>query len=154
MDTWILVDRNHEMTILKETWAFKLKRTPDGVSYRHRSRFCVRGDHQEYGVNYFETVSHVVQWSTIRIMLILIITNKWVTRLIDYTNALPQADIDTDIYVETPAMFGSKKGTDKVLKLKKNCTDLNKVLEPFINTLVKELPIEDGHHRILIHAFY
>ena len=139
MDTWILVDRNPKMTILKGTWAFKLKRTPDGVAYRHRSRFCVRGDQQEYGVNYFETFAPVVQWSTIRIMLILIITNKWVTRVIDYTNAFPQADIDTDIYVETPAMFGSKKGTDKVLKLKKSLYGLKQSPRTFYQHLSKGL---------------
>ena len=115
MNTWILVDREPHMKVLKGTWAFKLKRTPDGVAYRHRSRFCVRGDQQEYGVNYFETFAPVVQWSTIRLLLILILTNRWKTRVIDYTNAFPQANIDTDIFAETPALFGSKSGEDKVL---------------------------------------
>ena len=120
MDTWILVDRQAHLRILKRTCVFKLKRTPDGVAYRHRSRFCVRGDQQEYGVNYFETFAPVIQWSTIRLVLILILTQNWTTRVIDYTNAFPQANIDTDIYVEMPALFGSKDGSDKVLKLKKS----------------------------------
>ena len=33
MNTWILVDREPHMKVLKGTWAFKLKRTPDGVAY-------------------------------------------------------------------------------------------------------------------------
>ena len=61
MNTWILVDREPHMRVLKGTWTFKLKRTPNGAVYRHRSRFCVRGDQQEYGVNYFETFALVVQ---------------------------------------------------------------------------------------------
>ena len=44
MKTWILVGREHHMKVLKGTWAFKLKCTPDAVTYRHCSRFCVRGD--------------------------------------------------------------------------------------------------------------
>ena len=44
METWILVDREPHMKVLKGTWAFRLKRTLDGVAYRHQSRFCVRGD--------------------------------------------------------------------------------------------------------------
>ena len=80
----------------------------------------MRGDQQEYGVNYFETFAPVVQWSTIRILLILILTNNWTTRVIDYTYVFPQADIDTDIYVEPPALFSSKSGEDKVLKLRKS----------------------------------
>ena len=120
MNTWSLVERQPHMKVLKGTWAFKLKRTPDGVAYRHRSRFCVRGDQQEYGINYFETFAPVIQWSTIRLLLILILTSNWKTRVIDYTNAFPQDNIDTDIYVELPALFGSKIGQDKVLKLKKS----------------------------------
>ena len=108
MNTWVLVDREPHMKVLQGTWAFMLKRTPDGVAYRFRSRFCVHGDQQEYGVNYFETFAPVVQWSTIRLLLILILTNCWTTRVIDHINEFPQANIDTEIYVEPPALFGSK----------------------------------------------
>lgn len=139
MDTWILVDREPNMKVLKGTWAFRLKRTPDGVAYRHRSRFCVRGDQQEYGVNYFETFAPVVQWSTIRLLLILILTNKWTTRVIDYTNAFPQANIDTDIYVEMPALFGNKAGGDKVLKLKKSLYGLKQSPRTFYQHLSQGL---------------
>ena len=53
MQTWILVDRDPQMKVLKGTWAFNFKRTLDRVAYRYQLRFCVRGDQQEYGVNYF-----------------------------------------------------------------------------------------------------
>jgi len=139
MNTWILVDRAPQMKVLKGTWAFKLKRTPDGVAYRHRSRFCVRGDQQEYGVNYFETYAPVVQWSTIRLLLILILTNSWTTRVIDYTNAFPQANIDTDIYVEPPALFGSRTGEDKVLKLRKSLYGLKQSPRTFYQHLSQGL---------------
>ena len=105
----------------------------------HRSRFCVRGDQQEYGVNYFETFAPVVQWSTIRILLILILTNNWTTRVIDYTNAFPQAVIDTDIYVEPPALFGSKSGEDKVLKLRKSLYGLKQSPRTFYQHLSQGL---------------
>ena len=139
MNTWTLVDRQSQMKVLKGTWAFKLKRTPDGVAYRHRSRFCVRGDQQEYGVNYFETFAPVVQWSTIRLLLILILTNHWKTRVIDYTNAFPQANIDTDIYVEPPALFGSKTGQDRVLKLQKSLYGLKQSPRTFYQHLSQGL---------------
>ena len=139
MNTWVLVDRQAHMKVLKGTWAFKLKRTPDGVAYRYRSRFCVRGDQQEYGVNYFETFAPVIQWSTIRLVLIFILTQGWTTRVIDYTNAFPQANIDTDIFVEMPALFGSKQGTDKVLKLKKSLYGLKQSPRTFYQHLSQGL---------------
>ena len=120
MDTLILVDCKPHMKVLKGTWAFCLKCTPDGVAYRYRSRFYVRGNQQEYGVNYFEAFAPVVQWSTICLLLILILVNQWTIRIIDYTNAFPQAQIDTNIFVEMIALFGNKTGGEKVLKLKKS----------------------------------
>ena len=120
MNTWVLVNREPHMKVLKGTWAFKLKRTPDGVAYRHRARFCVHGDQQEYGINYFEIFAPIVQWNMIRLLLIIILTKSSKTRVIDYTNSFPQANIDIYIFVEPPALFGSSNGTDKVLKLKKS----------------------------------
>ena len=119
--------------VLNGTWAFKLKRTPDGVGYRYKSRFCVLGDQQEYGINYFETFAPLVQWSTIRLLLILILTNHWTTRVIDHTNAFLQANIDTEVYMEPPALFGSRKGEDKVLKLRKSLYGLKQSPRIFLS---------------------
>ena len=119
MKTWIMVDREPNMIVLKGTCAFKLKLIPDSVVYMHRSSFRVRGDQEEYGVNYFETFTPVVHWGTIRLLLILILTNHWTTQIIDYKNVFSQANIDTDIYVKLPVLFSRKSGKDKVLKLKK-----------------------------------
>ena len=83
MNTWKLVDREPRMRVLKGTWDFKLKRAPDRVAYRYRSRFYVYVYQQEYGINYFETFNTVVQWSTSGLLLILILINHWTTRIID-----------------------------------------------------------------------
>ena len=44
LNTWNLVDQEAHMLVSKDTWTFKLKCTPDGVAYRHCSRFFVQGD--------------------------------------------------------------------------------------------------------------
>ena len=66
--------------ILKSTSAFKLKRLSDGTPLKYKARFCVRGDLQTEGVDYFETYALVVQWSTIRLLLTLILSNDWATK--------------------------------------------------------------------------
>jgi hypothetical protein len=54
--TWECVPRKKGMNVLKGTWAFKLKRLPDGTAYRHKARFCARGDLQKEGIEFFENI--------------------------------------------------------------------------------------------------
>ena len=64
-NTWTPVQRTKDMNVLKGTWAFKLKRLPDGTPTKFKARFCARGDLQQAGVDFFDTYAPVVQWSTI-----------------------------------------------------------------------------------------
>ena len=65
--TWTLVPRSSlsGKNVLPGTWAFKRKLFPDGRLRKCKARFCVRGDMQIEGVDYFETYAPVVQWSTL-----------------------------------------------------------------------------------------
>jgi hypothetical protein len=120
--TWILVQRSSigGKNVLPGTWAFKRKLFPDGRLRKCKARFCVRGDMQVEGVDYFETYAPVVQWSTVRTLLVMSIVLGLATKQIDYSNAFCQADIDEEVYVEMPRDFSDPKGRDMVLKLKKS----------------------------------
>eukprot|EP00804_Cyclotella_cryptica_P024840 CCRYP_001779-RA/>CCRYP_001779-RA protein AED:0.06 eAED:0.06 QI:0/0/0/1/0/0/3/0/1231 len=61
---WKLVRREPWMKVLPCTWAFRIKRFPGGLVKKFKARFCVRGDMQTEGVDFFETWSPVVQWSS------------------------------------------------------------------------------------------
>ena len=61
-----------------------------------KSRFCVRGDKQIEGVDFFDTFAPVVNWTTVRLMLILSIVLGLSTRQVDYTAAFVHAPIDKD----------------------------------------------------------
>ena len=56
-DTWTIIPRASipNKNVLPGTWAFKRKRFPDGRLRKCKARFCVRGDKQVEGVDYFET---------------------------------------------------------------------------------------------------
>ncbi|KAL7479591.1 hypothetical protein ACHAW6_005324 [Cyclotella cf. meneghiniana] len=54
------------MKVLPCTWTFYLKRFPDSLIKKFKARFCVRGDCQVEGIDFFETWAPVVQWSTVR----------------------------------------------------------------------------------------
>jgi hypothetical protein len=63
-DCWELVphpENSKENNLLPSTWAFKIKRYPDGRVKKFKAQFCARGNHQKEGIDYFETWAPVVQ---------------------------------------------------------------------------------------------
>ena len=72
IQAWTVVSCTNNITnILPSTWAFKVKCYPDGSVKNFKGRFCAQGNKQIQGVDFFETYSPVVQWTTIRLMLVL-----------------------------------------------------------------------------------
>jgi hypothetical protein len=103
--------------ILDSTWVFRRKRYPDGKVRKLKARFCVRGDQQIEGVDFFDTYAPVVAWTTVRLLLILSVILGLATKQVDYTLAFVHAEIDDDVYVRMPKLF-EKPG--HVYKLKKS----------------------------------
>ncbi len=84
-DCWDYITRTPDMNVLPSTWAFKLKRYPDGWVEKFKARFCAHGDRQKEGVDYLETWAPVVQWSTVRIVMILAIKLNLISVQCDIT---------------------------------------------------------------------
>ena len=116
MEAFIVVNEQPWMNVVSSVWAFKKKRYPDGDLRKLKARICARGFEQIEGVDYFETFAPVVQWMTVRIILIMTILLNLENKQIDYTAAFMQAPIDHDVYVEMPKLFQVK---GKVWKLKR-----------------------------------
>ena len=136
--TWVPISRTSMpkgKIILPGIWAFKLKRLPDGSPLKFKARYCVRGDKQIAGVDYFETYAPVVQWSTIRLVLTMVLSHGWVTRQVDYTNAFTQADLQEEVYIESPKGFERKDKKDMVLKLLKSLYGLRQAPKSFFDKL-------------------
>jgi hypothetical protein len=75
------------------------------------------GFEQVEGIDFTETIAPVVNWTTVRFLLIMSILLGLSTKQVDYIAAFVQADIDTIVYVEMPKGFTQ---LGKVLKLKKS----------------------------------
>ncbi len=125
LDNWeiVLKDEMPKGTkLLSAVWAMRRKRRISTQEpYKWKARLNVHGGQQEHGVNYWETYSPVVSWTTIRMYLTLSILNKWCTRQVDFVLAFPQADIECPMYMEIPRGFkfnGSRR--THCLSLKKN----------------------------------
>jgi hypothetical protein len=152
MNTWVEVD---EATlpkgthIVKTTWSFKIARLPDGSIKKFRSRFCVRGDTQH---DVGEVYAPVVQWSTIKMCLVMANQLDLHTRAIDISNAYCTAPLDPneqkDIYVEMPNGHDSQgkpfKKQGKVYKLKKSLYGMRQSGLVYFNYLKKTLTDPKG----------
>ena len=88
--------------LLNAIWSYCRKHCPNGVLLKHKSRICVDGSQQKYGVDYWETYAPVVHWSTVRMVLVLSALLKLKSRQVDYTQAFPQAPLDDDVFMRIP----------------------------------------------------
>ena len=58
MVAWEIVDKTNNMNVIDSTWAFKLKRYPDGLIKKFKARFCSWGDQQIKGIDFFDVCPH------------------------------------------------------------------------------------------------
>jgi hypothetical protein len=116
-------------------WSFKRKRSPDGRVLKHKARLCAHGGMQTWGVNYWETYAPVVNWLSVRTLMALSIIHDLETRSIDFVLAFPQADLDTDVYMELPFGFDFDGRRHFILKLNKNLYGLKNASLNFFNFL-------------------
>ena len=142
MGTWEVVKRSSvKKHVLPGTWAFRRKRYPDGRVRKLKARFCVRGDKQIEGIDYFETYAPVVSWSTVRLLLVASLAFDLKTRQVDYVNAFAQGDLEEEVYLEIPKGFraDSDDGEEYVLKLKKSLYGMVQSPRNFFNKLSSAL---------------
>jgi hypothetical protein len=74
-------------------WTYRRKRRPDGSLKKYKARLCVNGSRQIQGIDYTESFSPVVQWSTICMVNILAVMHNLKGKQIDFTQAFPQAKL-------------------------------------------------------------
>ena len=100
-------------------WSFRIKRDNImGKVTKYKARNCAHGVMQEKGINCWETYAPVVQWISVRIMLILAAIENLHNKSIEFVLAYPQANIDVDIYMELPQGFNVRPEIRRyVLKL-------------------------------------
>ena len=122
MKAWEVVKKQDDMNVIRSTWAFKLKRYPDGLIKKFKACFCAWVDIQLEKINFLEMYAPVVQWTTARLMLILEVLLGLKSKQDDVTAAFLHANLGEDekVFVDMPWGFKVKGQNDKnkVLKLK------------------------------------
>jgi hypothetical protein len=140
---WELIRRTAKMNVMPSTWAFKCKRYPDGRIKKFKARFCARGDRQQEGVDFFETWSPVVQWQTVRLMMVFSSILGLTSAQADITAAFIHAELPPteNVYIHQPRGFKVDPGDghEYVLRLKKALYGLRQAPRHFFNYLAEHL---------------
>ena len=75
----------------------KEKRYPNGEINKHKDCLCAHGGMKLWGINYWETYAPVVNWMSVRVLLVIVLIHDLPTRSIDFVLAFPQDDLDVDV---------------------------------------------------------
>lgn len=121
-NTWTLVPLPPGRKAVGGKWVYKIKRGADGSVARYKSRWVVQGFSQKEGIDYNETFSPVVKFTTIRIALALAAQLGLTLTQIDVSTAYLYAPLDCEIYMVQPTGFEKEAadGSPLVCKLNKS----------------------------------
>lgn len=116
-ETWELVDKPKDAKIVDNKWVYKVKLENNNQT-RYKARLVARGFTQEYGVNYYETFSPVVRFTSIRTILAIAAKRDMHMKQFDVKTAFLNGDLMETVYMEQP--IGFDDGSKRVCKLKKS----------------------------------
>lgn len=116
--TWELVELPASKRALPCKWVFRTKRDASGTITGHKARLVAKGFAQRRGVDYEETFSPVVRYSSIRYLISLAAEYNLDIHQMDAVSAFLQGDLEEEIYMSQPPGFSD--GTSKVCRLRKS----------------------------------
>lgn len=117
--TWHLIPSSPDQKLITCKWVYRVKTKADGTLDKLKAWLVARGFEQQAGVDYMETFSPVVKFSTIRLVFALAATRKWKIQQLDVNNAFLNRDLHEDIYMTQPKGFEDPLYPSYVCKLDK-----------------------------------
>lgn len=115
--TWKLVDLPEGKRPIDCKWVFKLKLNKD-KSIRYKARLVAKGFTQKEGIDYNETYSSVVKYTSIRYLIALAAKMNLHIRQLDVVTAFLHGSLQEEIFMLQPEGF--KDNSAKVCKLNKS----------------------------------
>jgi len=115
--TWELVDLPPGKVPLNCKWVFRTKRDATGKVVKHKARLVVKGCAQRKGLDFDETFSPVVRYSSIRYLLALAAKRDMDIDQMDAVSAFLQGDLTEEIYMRQPQGY---QDSNKVCRLRKS----------------------------------
>lgn len=142
--TWDLVKLPDGCKAITNKWVFKRETDSAGKVERYKARLVARGCSQREGIDYVETFSPVVRYSSLRMLLALAVKMGLQIDQMDVVTAFLHGDIQETIYMRQPESF--EDGTDRVCHLKKSLYGLKQASRMW-NIKLNEVLVHAGFNR-------
>lgn len=98
-------------------WIFKIKQNVDGSLNHYKSRLVAKGSHKKQGFNFSKTFSTIVKPTTIRMVLLIVVSKGWDIFQLDVKNVFLNGSLNEEINMLQPPGF--EQGSNLVCKLHK-----------------------------------
>lgn len=131
-NAWELVDLLKGKKVVRNKWVYKVKKDADGNTSRYKARVAI-GFTQKHGVDYEETFSPVIRYSTLRMLFALATELKEIDHM-DVTTAFLNGELKEEVYMNQPEGFVIKDQESKVCLLK----NINLWLEAVFENMIRE----------------
>ena len=125
-DTWDLVPRLANYNVVGCRWIFKTKLCADGSIERHKARLVAKSFSQIHSLDFKDTFSPVVRPATVRIILSIAVTSRWLLHQLDVQNAFLHGHLSELVYMDQPIGCTDPRFPHHVCRLKRALMDSNK----------------------------
>ena len=105
--TWELVPLPVGRKVVRCKWGFKKKMNSAGTVSLYKARLCAKGFTQQYGLDYLDTFSPTVSFTTLGLMFQLAVQYGFDIQQTDVDSAFLYAKLQEEIYMEQPEGFRS-----------------------------------------------
>jgi Reverse transcriptase (RNA-dependent DNA polymerase) len=115
--TWDVVPRAPaEARLFPSKFVLKIKRTSDGTIERYKARIVLLGHLQRENIDYFETYAPVVDFTAVRIALVVASSTNMSIHRLDVKCEFLNGELEEEIYMRLPDSYATSDGS--VCKLK------------------------------------
>lgn len=136
---WTLTERDPEHKPVKCKWVYKKKYGLNGELLKFKARLVAKGYSQQYGIDYQETFSPVVRYSTIRMLLALSAEYNMSIDHLDVKTAFLNGELEETVYMEQPEGFEVPGSENMVYKLNKAVYGLKQASKSWYDKITKVL---------------
>jgi hypothetical protein len=124
LGTWELVDTPDHANMIPCHYILATKHGPNGEKLKLRVRLVANGQHQKFGIDYFDTFAPTSNMTTIRAVLIMVAKLDWEIHQVDIKSTYLYAELKEDIYMCPPPGYLKSGDEGKVLKLRRSLPGL------------------------------